>query len=116
MVAPIPRAALERMLSMEFPRPRVLHFSTGGRARCGWLLLVLLALGVAFGRGGASAAVAQTPPAYQNTPPPGPQLATGDYITTSNRVRTATWEAFDANNPLGEVLYIWTTDRITRAL
>lgn len=84
-------------------------FHAASRTRRLWLVaLALLVLGAAYGGRSAQRVLAQTAP-------PGPQLAAGDFINPDNRVRTATWEAFPADNALGEVLYIWTTTYVSRA-
>jgi hypothetical protein len=85
----------------------VLHAAL--RTRRLWLVgVALLLLGAAYGGRAPRHVLAQTDP-------PGPQLAAGDFINPDNRVRTATWEAFPADNPRGEVLYIWTTTYVSRA-
>jgi len=49
-------------------------------------------------------------PAFAQTPPPGPILGTGDFIDTSNRIATATWEEYS-----GGMLYVWNTTYVTQA-
>ena len=63
------------------------------------LLLVLTS--ATFGSGTTRPAAAQT------IKPPGPLLATGDYLSPDVDLIEGFWEAFPADNALGHVLYIW---------
>jgi hypothetical protein len=74
---------------------------SGVPPRLRWLLLALL-----FAAATVFAANA-TPSALAQTAPPGPQLGSGDFINPQNRGLEGSWDAFPADNPLGEVLYVW---------
>lgn len=54
---------------------------------------------------------------HAQTPPPGPQLATGTHTDPSVSLLRGSWEAFPAANSLGHMLLIWdSADLVSRAL
>ena len=78
---------------------------SGCSRRLRWLLvLLLLALGTLAGGRAVRPARAQT------VSPPGSLLGTGDFISTSSRLVTASWEEYS-----GGLLYLWNTTYVTRA-
>jgi hypothetical protein len=77
--------------------------------RSRWIIIaMLLAAGAALG-GRASR------PAFAQVAPPGTQLAAGDFVEPVTRDLEGSWEAFPADNALGEVLYFWNDLYVSRA-